>query len=386
MSRLLFPIAILAFVSLGLPDGVLGVAWPSIRHTFGLALSQLGVLLTAATAGYLIASFGSGTLVLRLGVGRLLVASSVLLVVSLGIFALAPVWPAIVLAGFLSGLGGGAIDAGINGFAASSFSPRRTAWLHASYGAGAAIGPLVMTGVLTVGASWRLGYAAVTAVLIGMTAAFALTVNAWPGVRSGAMSALDRGLTITLRQTPVIAHLVLFFLYTGLEATAGQWTYSLFTERRDVSPAMAGTWSAVYWGSLTGGRIAVPAVLRRASIAQVLRATTALAPVAALLIWIGSGPTAWALGVALLGLALAPIYPLLISATPGRVGAEHATHAIGAQVAAAYLGGAAIPSIAGVMARTAGLETIGPVLTVAAIAVFLVHEWLLRHEVRVQDG
>jgi MFS family permease len=187
MSRLLFPIAILAFVSLGLPDGVLGVAWPSIRHTFGLALSQLGVLLTAATAGYLIASFGSGTLVLRLGVGRLLVASSVLMVVSLGIFALAPVWPAIVLAGFLSGLGGGAIDAGINGFAASSFSPRRTAWLHASYGAGAAIGPLVMTGVLTVGASWRLGYAAVTAVLIGMTAAFALTVNAWPGVRSGAM-------------------------------------------------------------------------------------------------------------------------------------------------------------------------------------------------------
>jgi len=372
--RLLFPIALLAFVSLGLPDGVLGVAWPSIRRTFGLPLSQLGVLLTAATAGFLIASFGSGPIVQRLGVGRLLVASSVVMVVSLGTFALAPAWPVIVVAGLLAGLGGGAIDAGINGFAAANCTSRQTAWLHAFYGVGASLGPLVMTGVLTAGASWRAGYAAVAVVLVAMAAAFTLTLHTWPIIGSEATSPVAPGLGATLRRPPVIAHLLLFFLYTGLEAAAGQWAYSLFTEARGVSPALAGTWSSMYWGGLTAGRIGVTTVLRRASVEQVLRGTMLAAPLAALLIWTGDRPTIWALGVALLGLALAPIYPLLISATPGRVGAAHSINAIGAQVAAAYLGAATIPGVTGVLARAYGLEIVGPVLTITAVAVLVVHE------------
>ena len=375
---MLFPIALLAFVSLGLPDGVLGVAWPSIRHAFALPLSQLGVLLTAATAGYLVSSFGSGPIVLRLGVGRLLVASSVTMVVSLTTFALAPAWPAIVAAGLLAGLGGGAIDAGINGFAAASCSPRQTAWLHAFYGVGATLGPVLMTAVLASGASWRAGYTMVAAVLAAMTLAFTLTVNAWPIVGVDTAAAPAPGLATTLRQPRVVAHLVLFVLYTGLEAAAGQWAYSLFTEARGVPPAIAGIWSAIYWGSLTAGRVAVTTVLQRASVEQVLRTTMITAPLATMLIWIGTVPVAWAVGVALLGLALAPIYPLLVSATPGRVGAEHATHAIGAQVAAAYLGAAAIPGATGVLARAFGLEIIGPVLTIAAGAVLLVHEGVMR--------
>ena len=356
---------------------MLGVAWPSIRHAFELPLSQLGVLLTAATAGYLVSSFGGGPVVLRLGVGRLLVASSVAMVVSLTTFALAPAWPAIVAAGLLAGLGGGAIDARINGFAAATVHHARPAWLHAFYGVGATLGRVLMTAVPAAGASWRAGYATVAAVLAAMTLAFTLTVNAWR-VRVDTASAPAPGLATTLRQPPVLAHIVLFFLYTGLEAAAGQWTYSLFTEARGVPPAIAGAWSAIYWGSLTAGRIAVTTVLRRASVAQTLRTTMVAAPLATLLIWIGTGPVAWAIGVALLGLALAPIYPLLVSATPGRIGTEHATHAIGAQVAAAYLGAAAIPGVTGILARAYGLEIIGPMLTIAAGAVLCVHEGVAR--------
>lgn len=158
---MLLAIALLAFVSLGLPDGVLGVAWPSIRRSFGRPPSQLGSLLASAMAGYLTSSFSSGALVARLGVGRLLLWSSILMVVNSFAYALAPAWSVMVAAGLLAGLGAGAIDAGINAFATARFSPRLVSWLHACYGVGAMLGPLLMTAVVTSGLGWRWGYAVI---------------------------------------------------------------------------------------------------------------------------------------------------------------------------------------------------------------------------------
>jgi len=137
---MLLGIAFLAFVSLGLPDGVLGVAWPSIRGTFALPISQLGALLFAAMGGYLASSFSSGAVVARIGVGRLLLASSVVMVASLLGSALAPGWRVMLACGVLAGLGAGAIDAGINGYAAAHCSARTVNWLHACYGVGATLG------------------------------------------------------------------------------------------------------------------------------------------------------------------------------------------------------------------------------------------------------
>ena len=378
-SGRLFAVALAAFVSLGLPDGVLGVAWPSMRQTFALPVSQLGVLLAASTAGYLASSFGSGPIVVRLGVGRLLLWSSVVMVVSLSIYALAPVWPVMVAGGVLAGLGAGAIDAGINAFAASSCSPQRTAWLHASYGVGAMLGPLVMTATLVSGRSWRWGYASIGLALAGMVVAFALTLPWWPrAVTADAESGTLPRLFDTLRRPRVLLHVALFFLYTGLEATAGQWTYSLVTEARGVSPAIAGIWTALFWGSLTFGRIVAAGLVRRASVDTVLRASTLLAPLAAVLVWLDAGGLATMTGMIGLGLLFAPVYPLLISATPARLGAACAPHAIGAQVAAAYLGVAALPGAVGVLARAYGLEVVGPLLTVFALGLLGLHEFVLR--------
>src|SRR5262245_42658285 len=141
----LLGIAFVAFVSLGLPDGVLGVAWPSMRRSFDLPLSALGALLAAAMAGYLASSFGSGVVVARLGVGSLLAWSSATMVASSLAYAMAPAWSVVVAGGVLAGLGAGAIDAGINAYAAARFPPRLVNWLHACYGVGAMLGPLVMT-------------------------------------------------------------------------------------------------------------------------------------------------------------------------------------------------------------------------------------------------
>jgi fucose permease len=379
---LLLVIAFTAFASLGLPDGALGVAWPSICRAFGLPLSRLGVLLAAAMIGYLASSFASGWLVTRLGVGPLLLWSSVLMTLSSLGFALAPAWPVVVVSGTLAGLGAGAVDAGINAFAAARLPPRLVSWLHAAYGAGAMLGPVLITGVLTAGLSWRWGYGALGGLLGAMALCFAVTRGSWrtgepragdPAAAAGGPGPpVARGLE-TLRRPAVWLNIALFFVYTGLEATAGQWTYTLFTESRGVPPALAGASVAGYWGGMTAGRLAAGALTRRFPAATLLGAATLGAPAAAVLVSLDAGWLVGGLGLALVGVLLGPIYPLLISGTPRRLGTRYATHAIGFQVAAAYLGAAAIPGLAGVLAHAIGLEVIGPFIAVVALALRLLY-------------
>jgi fucose permease len=169
----------------------------------------------------------------------------------------------------------------------------------------------------------------------------------------------------------------LFFLYAGLEVGVGQWAYrgsgrtAGWSEGRGVASGVAGAWVAVYWGSLTVGRVLVGALASRVSVEILLNTSLATVPLGVIVLWRGVGPAAGAIGLAMLGLALAPVYPLLISATPARVGAAHTTRAIGFQVAAFYVGTAALPGTAGILARHAGLEVLGPFLLVTAFALGL---------------
>src|SRR5262249_11711428 len=150
-----------------------------------------------------------------------------------------------------------------------------------------------------------------------------------------------------LRQRAVWTSAILFFVYAGLEVGAGQWAYSWLVEGRRVPAGAGAAWLGVYWGSLTAGRVALGALTSRVSNETLLRTSIATLPLGVLVLWIGVGPAAGAAGLLLLGLALAPIFPLLIATTPNRVGAVDATHAIGFQVAAFYVGSAALPSAAG---------------------------------------
>ena len=380
--RLLAALAFAAFISLGLPDGLLGVAWPSIRTTFGLPLSQLGPFLALFMAGYLSSSFLSGALVARWGVGRLLVASNVLMVLSCGGYAIAPAWIVMLSCALFAGLGAGAIDAGINAYTAAHFPPRVMSWLHGSWGLGAALGPLIMTAVLATGLVWRWGYAVVAAALAAMTLAFVYTREMWDrdGPAAGSAPAVVppamAGMGETLALPTVWLHLVFFFLYTGLEASSGQWAYSLLTEGRGMDPKQAGVWVGGYWGSLTLGRFACGVIAPRVSTDALLRACTVVAPIGTLLLWQGRGAPALA-GLLLIGFVLAPIFPLTISATPGRLGQGYATHAIGFQIAAACVGGAALPAIGGVLARRYDLETIAAFQFAAAVVLLVVHELVL---------
>ena len=379
---LLVGIAYVSFIGLGLSGSMLGVAWPSIRETFALPLDRVGILLVTGMIGGLLASSCSGPLISKIGVGRFLLASAILSAVGLLGYGLAPAWWVIVLLGFATGLGGGSADAGLNTYFATNHSTKLMNWLHACFGIGATLGPIVMQVSLSVGRSWRWGYVAAGLVQALFAICYWLTLDRWKliGSSDAESEARAQGVSVvdTLRLPLVWAGVVLFFLFTGVENTTGQWSYTLLTEARSVAPDVAGFWASAYWGSLTVGRILLGFVTDRLGIERSLRlAMFGVMGAAALIWWNGVGLLGF-LGLALMGFAVSPLFPLSVSAIPKRIGAKHAANAIGFQIALGGLGFSLMPALGGVLAENLGLEVIGPFLLAASVVMFLLHEIVAR--------
>jgi fucose permease len=362
MKRLLPPLAGLAFISLGLPDGLLGVAWPSIRAFFGLELDRLGVLLVLTTVGYVTSSFSSGRLLQRMNLGAVLAASCALTGAGLLGYANAASWPLMLALGIVLGLGAGAIDAALNTYAAIHLGPRALNWLHACYGIGAATGPMIMTAVMQRGSPWQRGYLIVAVAQIALAGAFAITADWWPktgGPAHGADDVAAAPMPATLREGAAWIGIVTFFLYTGVEASIGAWTFTLLTEGRGVPAAPAGFVASLFWGSLTAGRVLAGTAGHAVKVPTLLRIAVCGVALGTALVWMRGNLLLTAAGVALAGCACGPIFPLLVAMTPARVGTIHAANAVGFQIAAAAVGLSVLPGAIGLAATTWGIEAIG---------------------------
>ncbi|MCO5199454.1 MAG: MFS transporter [Anaerolineae bacterium] len=371
-------VAYAAFVVLGLYDGLLGVAWLSMRTTFGVPIDALGLLLLAGTAGHVTASFANGSIIARRGIRFALLSSCVLMVAGLLTETVAPEWAVLVAGGFVAGLGRGMMDAGMNTFASANFRPRLLNWLHASFGVGTTAGALLMTGLLAASFGWRAGLAIITAWNGALLIAFLITRRLWVlenGASDSAETTPSAPYKSTLRLPIVWLSIGVFFLYTGIELGVGQWSFTVFTESRGLSETVAGLWTTLYWGSLTIGRILLGFIETR--IATWIR--IALFTVVAGMIIVLLNVTPWLnlLGLMIVGFSLAPVFPFLITLTPVRMGAANAPNAIGFQVGAAGVGAAILPATAGVLGADFGLETIMVFMTVAAILMWLLHELIV---------
>jgi fucose permease len=313
------------------------------------------------------------------GVGALLAGSSGLVAIGLLGYALAPRWPLFLPMAAIVGLGSGAIDAGLNTFAARRFPMRHVNWLHAFWGVGASLGPAIMTAAVASAAGYGAGYAALSATLGGMAAAFAVTRRWWDdGTAPGAspVRAPEReDASATLRRPAAWMQIGLFFIYTGAEASVGIWCFTLLRER-GLSVEGAGLWTSLYWGSLTAGRFLLGMIVDRVGPDVSLRLAT-LGAVVGTVLFAASGGVVGRSGLLLTGLSLAPMYPTLMARTPARLGEGAAAHAVGFQVSAATLGGAALPAAVGFMVASAGVDVIGPIVAAMAVTVLLVHEGLL---------
>ena len=379
VKSLLLGLSFLGFVSLGLPDGLLGVAWPSLRASFQLPLDALGPLLALATSGYLISSFSSGRMLARINLGALLAWSCLATSISLLGYAFAPVWAMIVALALLSGLGAGAIDAGLNTYAATHFSARAVNWLHACYGIGATAGPVLMTAVLGAGHPWQAGYEIVGMSQLALAMAFGCSHKLWANggsapEKSHMAVAHHASHRDTLRLPLTWLSIAVFFIYTGIEAAAGAWSYSLFTASRAVPMKTAGAWVSVYWGCLTAGRLLAGVIVSFVSVRMLLRLGIMGIGLGAALMWLAPAPGFGFVGLAWIGLSCAPIFPMLIAGTPARMGATHAANAVGYQIAAAGLGQALIPGFVGGLARRFSLEAVAPALLIAAVLLWLAFE------------
>ena len=227
-------LAFAGFVALGLSTGMLGVAWPSIQETFDLSLSAAGILLLAVTGGQVFASSVSGRLIVRLETGWLLVLSSVGLSIGLIGQALAPSWWVMIAIATFAGMGSGLIDSGLNIYIAQHHSGRIMNWLHACFGLGATLGPLVMTAVLTRELSWRVGYGVAAGVQIVMMVGFLFALKRWHSIKVETEDNVEIGSKVggNGRILLMWMSIALFFLYAGVEVTAGQWSFPFYTETR----------------------------------------------------------------------------------------------------------------------------------------------------------
>ena len=371
---LLLALAFAGFVSIGLPDGLLGVAAPSMLDGFGLGPQALGALLASYTAGYLVVSLASGTILTRHGVGTVLAWSCLATGISLLGYTIAPRWAVLVACGALAGLGAGAIDAGLNTFAATRHGVRTLNWLHACYGLGTTGGPVLMGAVLAAGHSWRPGYAIVSLGQLALAACFAATRDRWPPAGATAAGAgLASSLRDTLGHPAVWPGAATFFAYTGIEAATGVWAYALFTESRGVSPGLAAAGVSAYWASFTLGRVGLGAIAERFAIRVFLRSCVLAILTGAAILWAAPGAIGLA-GLLLIGFGCAPIFPSLMAVTPARVGKSHAANAIGLQVCAATIGASALPAAVGIAAGRAGLEVLGPALLAAGALLLVLTE------------
>ena len=370
-------LAYIAFIALGMPDGLLGVAWPSMRADFSIPLDSLGMLLFAAVAGYMTSSFFSGTLISRVGVGRLLAVSCALTGSALIGYTLVPSWWMVVLLGVVAGLGAGAIDAGLNTYVAANFGEGLMQWLHASYGLGVTLGPIIMTIALTSLNSWRVGYRVVGGFQLVLAACFVLTLPIWNQKQPSARSDEPKRLTDyktpmgeTLRQPQVWLSALLFFMYVGAEISLGIWTYSLLVESRGINPAVAGLWAGSYWAMFTVGRVVAGLYAERVGVNLLVQGGLVGALLGAVLLVLNPSEVANVLAVALIGFSIAPIFPALMSGTSRRVGAHFAANTIGIQMTATGLGAAVIPGLLGVLAGRFSLEVIPICLVVVFLGLF----------------
>ena len=380
-SSLLVAISYLVFLAIGLYAGLMGVVWPSMRDHFRIDDDAYGVLALVSTVGSLLVIANVGRLIERVGTGRLLAIGCALGGLGYLGAALAPSWPILIVLALLASLGTATVTPNLNTYFALHQSAGRTTWLNACFGLGATISPVLLSALLSAGRSWRWGYAAIAGVYLTLAAVFAITARRWPqpvpeqANEKGQASTTTRRRTLTL--PAVWFSVLLFCTFTGFETSAGQWSYTFFTEGRGLTPELAGQWASAFWGSMTIGRIVLGLVVDRLPTEPLVRICMLGALLGAAVFWWAPLPWVGLLGLIVIGLSLSPLFPVLTSATPQRLGTTHATDTLGYQMTAVRLGLAAFPALGGMLIARLGVSSLGPYLMVSAIAVIVLNELTL---------
>lgn len=407
MATFLLVIIYMAFISLGLPDSLLGVSWPLIRVEFGSPVEAAGLVSLAITGSTIVSSLISGYIIKRFKTGKVTLVSTLLTAVALLGFSFAPALGWFLLLAIPLGLGAGSVDAALNGYVATHYQAHHMSWLHSFWGVGATMGPIVMARAMGSSQNWRNGYWLVAIIQLSLAAVMFATLPLWRKVdqmRQARHEAAQTPVALTENQPagPTIADspdepedlvpifpipespvpvkplkipgvklaLAAFLFYCGAEMSMGLWGSSYLVATRQLTVEKAGELVSLYYAGITVGRFLTGFLTFRFSSRLLIRAGQLIALVGVILLALPLPAVSALVGFILIGLGCAPIFPGMIHETPARFGTEHAQLIIGYQMAAAYVGLTILPPLLGwVAARTT--IAIMPFFLVLFVAVML---------------
>ena len=384
MYSLVLALIYISFVSLGLPDSLLGSAWPIMREELGAPLSAAGVITMIIAGGTIISSLFSDKLTRRLGTGLVTAISVGLTAFALLGFSFAgEFWILCVLA-VPYGLGAGAVDAALNNYAALNYSSRQMSWLHAFWGVGVTVSPAIMSYCLTRQLGWQIGYRSVSIIQILLTAVLFASVPLWKKrieerCESGEGSDSAKSISIKdafkINGAPLI--LIAFFGYCALETTCGLWATSYLVDFRGIDAETAAKFASLFYIGITVGRIFNGFITDKMGDRKMIRMGIIILSAGIILVALPVSLNAVSLiGLVVIGLGAAPIYPCIIHSTPDNFGKENSGALVGIQMASAYLGSTFMPPVFGLVAEYISIGLYPLYLAVFSVMMFVMTELL----------
>lgn len=352
MFHLLLAVIYLSFISLGLPDSLLGSAWPMIYPQFAVPVSFAGIISTIISLGTIISSLQSDRLTKALGAGKVTAISVAMTAAALFGFSVSGSFWMLCLWAIPYGLGAGSVDAALNNYVALHYASRHMSWLHCMWGVGASVGPYIMSYALTGGSGWQGGYRIISLLQIGLTLILLFSLPLWKNAdTSGSQQAPALSLGQVLAIPGAKQVMGVFFCYSAIEQTTSLWASSYLVLARGVDEVTAARWAALFFLGITAGRAASGFLTMLLSDSQMIRLGECILGAGIVILGLPVGSTGALVGLLLIGLGCAPIYPCIIHSTPAHFGADRSQALIGVQMASAYTGTCLMPPLFGLIAN-----------------------------------
>ena len=382
MIHLLLAVIYLSFISLGLPDSLLGSAWPAMYGEFGVPVSYAGIISMIIAAGTILSSLQSDRLTRKLGTGKVTAISVAMTAVALFGFSFSNSFWILCFWAIPYGLGAGSVDASLNNYVALNYASRHMSWLHCMWGVGASLGPYIMGYAMTGGQGWNSGYGYIAVLQIVLTIILIFSLPLWKN-RAEEKNADDvNAKTLTLKEIIKISGakeiMITFFCYCALEQTTGLWASSYLTLHKGISADKAASFVSMFFIGITIGRAFSGFITMKLSDSKMIRLGQGVAAIGIITLMLPFGEYISLIGLIMIGLGCAPIYPCIIHSTPEYFGADKSQAIIGVQMASAYIGTLLMPPIFGLIAEYIKVSLYPVYLFIVMIFMVVMHEALLR--------
>ena len=384
MVHLLLAIIYLAFISLGLPDALLGAAWPSMYPQFDVPVSYAGIISMIIALGTVVSSLQSDRLTKKLGTGKVTALSVLMTALALFGFATSHSFGMLCLWAIPYGLGAGSVDASLNNYVALHYESRHMSWLHCMWGIGASAGPYIMGYALTAGWGWNSGYHIIAVLQIVLTAILLCSLPLWKQRPAEVLQdgKVQNVKAFSIREVLQLAGareiLVCFFCYCALEQTTGLWASSYLTLHKGVSADTAASFASMFYLGITVGRALSGFLTMKLNDVQMIRLGEVIIGIGVLVMLLPFGQSLSLTGLILIGLGCAPVYPCVIHSTPAHFGADKSQAIIGIQMACAYVGTCLMPPVFGLIANHITVALLPVYLLIILVLMMIMHELLCK--------